>query len=263
MRLRIVGLWVFAWKRHEMSDLSGQVALVTGAAVRTGRAIALGLAGEGANIFIHYNRNHQQALQLADEIRAMGCQAWVGSADFCDAAAVNALADQLINEVGRLDLLVNNVGNYPVKSPLECSPDEMREVFEANLIAPFALIQQLMPLLQQSASAQVVNLGYAGVELITANTKVMAYQMSKTALLVMTKTLAKELGPLGVRVNMVSPGQLENSVDLPPNIADRVPLQRAGRTQDIVDAIVYLSKKESYITGINLEVAGGYRLALA
>ena len=246
-----------------MSDLSGQVALVTGAAVRTGRAIALGLAAQGADIFIHYHRNHQQALQLADEITALGRQAWIGSADFCDASGVKTLVDQLVAEVGRVDLLVNNVGNYPIKPPLDYSPEEIREVFEANLIAPFALIQQLMPLLQQSASAQVINLGYAGVELITANTKVMAYQMSKTALLVMTKTLAKELGPQGVRVNMVSPGQLENSVDLPPNIAERVPLQRAGTTQDIVDAIVYLSKKGSYVTGVNLEVAGGYRLALA
>lgn len=243
-------------------DLSGQVTLVTGAAVRTGKAIAMGLAQAGADVIVHCHRNEQAAQATAGEIRSMGRNAWVFSANFEAPDGASELAQRVTDDVGQLDILINNVGNYPVKPPLQHSTEEFRSTMETNLVAPFTLIRELEPLLNQSNSASVINLGYAGAEQVVANAKSMVYQMSKTALLVMTKTLAQELGPRGIRVNMISPGHLDNSVDLPTDLASDVPLQRAGTTDDIVDALLYLLRRNSYVTGVNLEVAGGYRLAL-
>lgn len=243
--------------------LTGQTALVTGAAVRTGRAIALALAEGGADLIVHANHSVSAANELAVEIRDIGRNAWVCTANFEEAEGARRLANRVTTEVGRLDILVNNVGNYPVKSPLAHQTDELRATLESNLIAPFTLIRELAPLLDRSSNANVVNLGYAGVEQVVANRNAMAYQISKTGLLILTKTLAQELGPRGIRVNMVSPGHLDNSVDLPSELATHVPLQRAGTTSDIIDAIFYMLKPGSYVTGTNLEVAGGYRLSLS
>ena len=120
------------------------------------------------------------------------------------------------------------------------------------------------PALAASGIGHVINLGYAGVEHLVANTRAMAYQISKAGLLVLTRSLAQALGPDGIRVNMVSPGHIDNSVDLPADIHSHVPLGRPARIDDIAGALLFLlSPAGGYITGANIEVAGGYRLSLA
>jgi NAD(P)-dependent dehydrogenase (short-subunit alcohol dehydrogenase family) len=111
--------------------------------------------------------------------------------------------------------------------------------------------------------AGIVNIGYAGVESLTGTTHNTAYLISKTGLLILTKSLAQALGPRGIRANMVSPGILSNSVELPRKPADFIPLGVLGETADVADAVEYLlGPKARYITGVNLDVAGGYHLGL-
>lgn len=246
-----------------LAELRGRVALVTGAAQRTGRGLALALAGAGADVVVHYGRSREAAQALVAEITAQGRRAWAVPADLAVPGAAEALARAALDHAGRLDVLVHNVGNYPLGDALHLSPDGFRATLETNLTAAYALVHTARDALA-AARGNVIALGYAGVGQVVAHPRAMAYQMSKTALLVMVKSLAQALGPQGVRVNMVSPGHLENSVDLPDAIAAHVPLARAVTVDEICAAVLYLlSPAGAAITGANLEVAAGYRLALA
>ena len=246
------------------ADLRGRVALVTGAAKRTGRGLALALAGAGADVVVHYGRSRQEAGSAVAEIAALGRRGIAIQADLGQPGEAERLIATALERAGRLDVLVNNVGNYPLGDPLGLTPDEFRATLETNLTAPYALIRAAQPALAASGSGHVINLGYAGVEHLAANTRAMAYQISKAGLLVLTRSLAQALGPAGIRVNMISPGHIDNSVDLPADIRRHVPLGRPARVDDIAGALLFLlSPAGAYITGANLEVAGGYRLSLA
>ncbi|ANX03678.1 SDR family NAD(P)-dependent oxidoreductase [Immundisolibacter cernigliae] len=246
------------------ADLSGRVALVTGAARRTGRGLALALARAGADVVVHYGQSRQDAESAVAEIAALGRRGFAISADLSRPGQAETLIEASLTQAGRLDVLINNIGNYPLGDPLGLSPDQFRATLETNLTAPYALIRAALPALLASGAGQVINLGYAGVEHMIANTRAMAYQISKAGLLVLTRSLAQALGSQGVRVNMVSPGHIDNSVDLPADIASHVPLGRPARIDDIAGVVLFLlSPAGAYITGANIEVAGGYRLSLA
>lgn len=246
------------------ADLTGRVALVTGAARRTGRGLALALARAGADVVVHYGQSRQNAESAVSEIIALGRRGFAISADLARPGQAETLIAAALTQAGRLDVLINNVGNYPLGDPLGLSPDQFRATLETNLTAPYALIRAALPALVASGAGQVINLGYAGVEHMIANTRAMAYQISKAGLLVLTRSLAQALGPQGVRVNMVSPGHIDNSVDLPADIESHVPLARPAQVDDITGAVLFLlSPAGGYITGANIEVAGGYRLSLA
>ncbi len=105
----------------------------------------------------------------------------------------------------------------------------------------------------------MINIGYAGVERLQANPAAAPYEISKVGLLILTRSLAAAYGPRGVRCNMISPGQLSNSVDLPDDLAAEIPLGRAGTLDDVAQAMEYLLGAD-YVTGTNINVAGGYRL---
>src|SRR5690606_3562491 len=162
---------------------------------------------------------------------------------------------------GKLHARVNNVGVYKVGPLLRFSPDDFDAVLRANLTACWRLIHGLLPRMPRGAG--IVNIGYAGVEALSGTTHNTAYLISKTGLLILTKSLAQALGPRGVRVNMVSPGILSNSVELPKKPSDFVPLGHLGDVADVVDAVDFLvSDAARYITGVNLDVAGGYHMVL-
>ena len=246
------------------TPLAGRTALVTGAAKRTGRTIALQLAQAGADLLLHYHHSESEARQTAAECAAFGINADIVSADLNQPQqAAEMIRQQAQQRNLAIDILINNVGNYPVSGPLELEVEAFASNLNCNLLAPYALIRELLPLLTDSASADIINLGYSGAEHAVANRHAMSYQISKTGLLIMTRTLAQELGPQGIRVNMVSPGQIDNSVDLPNELADHIPLGHAGTEQDIADTIVFLLSSGRYISGANIDVGGGYRMGLA
>ncbi|MFT7620429.1 MAG: 3-oxoacyl-[acyl-carrier protein] reductase [Planctomycetota bacterium] len=240
-------------------DLSNKTALITGSARRLGRHLALSLAEAGCDIVVHHHQHTEDAATLVQEIENLGRRAWSLKADFLEAGAVERLADEAIEQAGQLDILVNNVGNYLSKPVLETTPDEWRDILEANVIAPHALIRKFVAQCPDTGG-HILNIGYAGVENLRPHPTATAYQISKSGLLIMTKTYAETLAKDGIRVNMISPGHLDNSVDLPVNISAEIPIGRAGRLSDIEDALHYLLDFDGYVTGVNLDVAGGYRL---
>ncbi|MBL4621714.1 MAG: SDR family oxidoreductase, partial [Immundisolibacteraceae bacterium] len=239
-------------------------ALVTGSAIRTGRSIALQLASAGANLLIHYHHSGEAAEQTAAACRQFGVRAETVSADLGQPEQAGQIIFQAAEDHGlAIDILVNNVGNYPNSPPLGLPADQFGDLLNTNLIAPYALIQALLPQLSSAPEADIINLGYSGAEHPVANHHAMAYQISKTGLLILTRTLAQQLGPQNIRVNMVSPGQLDNSVDLPDSLLDHIPLGYAGSESDIAETIEFLLVQGRYINGANIDVGGGYRMGLA
>lgn len=239
-----------------------KVALVTGSAKRLGREIALRLGALGYHVWVHYLASRSDAEGVLAAIRAAGGSGSLVRGDMSRKADVSAIAGRVGKASGRIDLLVNNVGIYRTGSLLDYAVDDFSCTLQANLVGPFHLAQSLLPCFPPQGGS-IVNIGYAGVESLTASDHNTAYLISKSGLYVLTKSLALALGPRGIRVNMVSPGILDNSVELPERPSDQVPLGRLGTVSDVCDAVEFLAgDKAAYVTGANLDVAGGYRLRL-
>jgi NAD(P)-dependent dehydrogenase (short-subunit alcohol dehydrogenase family) len=237
-----------------------KTALVTGSSVRTGRSIGLHLARDGWRVVVHGRPGGEAEAQDAARVfREAGGEAVVALADISTEAGCRELSSMVPD--GPLDLLVHNIGIYRTGALLSTSAQDWTDTLRTNLDAPFHLTRFLVDRMPPGSS--IVAIGYVGTGKLAGTLRTGAYSISKTGLLVLVRSLALELGPRGIRVNMVSPGQLENSVDLPQDISRRVPLGRAGRVDEIAEAVTWLaSDKASYVTGQELEVAGGLMLSL-
>ncbi|MCO4770601.1 MAG: SDR family oxidoreductase [Deltaproteobacteria bacterium] len=238
--------------------MSRPVALITGGALRLGAHLARCLADDGWDVAVNYRSSAAEAEALAAELRGRGGNAWALQADVSRRGDVAAMFASLAEGAGRLDLLLNNVGIYEPKPLSEVTPDDWDHAIGANLSGSFYCVHAALPLLREGGG-NIITIGYAGLDALTAAPEAAPYQVSKVGMLVLTKALAKELAPEGVRANMISPGQLENSVDLPDDPATALPAGRAGTLDDIAGALRYLLGAD-YVTGVNIDVAGGYRL---
>ncbi len=236
-----------------------RVAVVTGGARRLGRHLCQAMARRGYDVIVVYRSADDDARLLVDEIAATGVGARALKVDVADKRAVAAAFAGIAAAEGRVDLLINNVGNYNPQDVTKLDPDVWDETMAANLSGAYYCCYGALALMP--AGGNVINIGMAGLEGIRANRRGADYYVSKTGLLVLTRALAAAYAERQVRVNMVSPGQLDNSVDLPPpdELARWVPLGRSGTLDDISQAVHYLLDA-SYVTGVNIDVAGGYRL---
>jgi len=231
-----------------------RVALITGGARRLGAHLARTLAGAGWKTIINYKTSEAAAEALVTELGV----GWAIQADVSSQTDVSSMFAEVERREGRLDLLINNVGIYEPKCLRGVTPDEWDSALGANLSGSFYCIHAALPLLE-AQGGNIISIGYAGLDSMTAAPEAAPYQVSKVGMLVLTKALAKECAPHGVRANMISPGQLENSVDLPEDLVAAIPAGRAGTLDDIAGAMMYLLSA-NYVTGVNLDVAGGYRL---
>jgi NAD(P)-dependent dehydrogenase (short-subunit alcohol dehydrogenase family) len=241
---------------------SAKVALVTGSAKRLGRELALRFGAAGYFTWVHYLSSKSDAEAVLAEIESRGGRGAVVKGDMASKRDISAMADKVRKVSGRLDALVNNVGIYLTGDLLGYKAEDFEATLQTNLVGVYRLIQDTLDLFPEDGGA-IVNIGYSGVGSLTASTHNTAYLISKTGLFVLTKSLAQALGPRKIRVNMVSPGILDNSVELPKRPRDYIPLGRLGGCGDVCDAVEFLAGgKSGYITGINLDVAGGYMLGL-
>ncbi len=226
--------------------------LVTGSAEGLGCAIVKACASKGWPVVIHYRHSQEKAEQLCDEIKQKGKEAATIQGDFKDLQGVNDFIERYQAAFKETCRLVNNVGNYLV-APSYVTPAEMwYELFQTNFHAAVSLTQALLPALRKRRGT-VVNMGVAGVGKSRSDVYSPVYTITKEALWAYTCSLAKELLPMQVRVNMVSPGYTENTVDF--IAGEKVVLEEVAR------AVVFcLDEKQSYMTGQNLAIAGGARL---
>jgi NAD(P)-dependent dehydrogenase (short-subunit alcohol dehydrogenase family) len=238
---------------------SSPVAVVTGGARRLGRHLCATLAARGYDVVILYRDSEADAHALVEQIAGTGRRARALAVDVgVDAQVAAVFADVAAHE-GCVDLLVNNVGNYNPQHVTRLDPSVWDATLATNLSGAYYCCFHALTLMRPGGS--IVNIGMAGLEGIRANVHGTDYYVSKTGLLVLTRALAAAYAKENIRVNMVSPGQLENSIDLPTSeeIGRSVPLGRAGTLHDIAQAVEYLLDAV-YVTGVNLNVAGGYRL---
>ena len=237
------------------------VALVTGSAKRVGKQLILTLSESNYDVWIHYKSSEKEAFELRDSIRKKGRVAHCIQGDIRDKKQVQNIIQSIKRISGRLDVLVNNIGEYKCAPLLEYPVEDFESTIQSNLLGSFYMIHYALPIFQRGGS--IINLGYSGISSLVAHPHNTAYSISKLGLLSLTKSYAYELGSRGIRVNMISPGQLENSVDLPENFDQQVPLGRVGHVKDISNTLLFLINEcASYITGQNIDVAGGYMMKL-
>lgn len=231
---------------------------ITGAAQGLGRAIALALAKPGASLVLHYHTNRSLAEEVATLCLERGAsKAECIGGDFSSYHTVEDFLQRYLTAFSDTQYLVNNVGNYLRKTALETTDEESKELFQNNFHAPCQIICALSESIKQNKGS-IVNIGYAGVAQQVLNRHCVAYHAAKTALWTVTKSFAEELAPHGVSVNMVSPGYLENS-RLPST--QKLPMGRAGTLEETARVVAFLlDPEQNYVTGQNIDVAGGVRL---
>jgi NAD(P)-dependent dehydrogenase (short-subunit alcohol dehydrogenase family) len=241
-------------------ELAGTTALVTGATSGIGRATALALAQLGAHVVLS-GRDESRGNQVVKEIRAAGGRASFVAADLSDEASARFLARRATEELGQVDVLVNNAGIFPFGPTDQTTEEAFDSVFALNVKAPYFLVAQLAPDMARRGRGAIINVttmvaeqGAAGMGL---------YGASKAALVLLTKSWAAEYGPSGVRVNAVSPGPTRTEGTAPmgnalDELAKAGPAGRPGSPEEIAGAITYLaSDRSSFVHGAVLPVDGG------
>ncbi len=240
-----------------MSTQAGRAALVTGGGRRVGKAIALALAGRGADVVIHYNGGAAEAEETAAEIRALGVRAALVRCDLSAVTAATALPALAHDAFGRLDIVVNSAAMM-VRTPVgDVSPEAWDAMFALNLRAPFFIAQAAAPLLREHAGAAIVNIAdLAAYETWPAY---VPHAMTKAGIVQMTRGLARALAP-AIRVNAVAPGAVllpdEWDTETSQRFAATTPLGRLGTAEDVAQAVVYLCEAP-YVTGEVIIVDGG------
>ena len=242
-------------------SLTGKAALVTGGSRGIGAAIAHRLAADGADVAITYGASATRAAEVVDAIKATGSRALALPVDSTAPEAGRRAVDAVVDEFGRLDILVNTAGVFH-NGPLErVRPEEVDHAIDLHVRAPFLFSQAAAVVLPDGG--RIITIGsnladrtpYPGVAL---------YAATKAAVVGMTRGLARELGPRGITVNVVAPGNTDtemNPADSPDAAADlpNIPLGRFAHADEIAAAVAYLAGEEArYVSGTTLTVDGGY-----
>jgi pteridine reductase len=239
-------------------SLQGRVALVTGAAKRLGRTIAMRLAEEGADVLIHHRSSGAEAASAVVEIQKLGRRAVAIAADLGSVTEIKRLFDETAKYFGRLDILVNSAANFLPASIVSTTEQVWDSSLDTNVKAPFFCAQAAGPLLRRTRGT-IIN--FADVGGILGWPGYVPHCVSKAGVIMLTRVLAKELAP-EVRVNAIAPGTITMPGDPPEWEEDyikRAPLKRSGRPSDITDTVLFLVRSE-FITGQVLIVDGGRSL---
>lgn len=247
-----------------MSELDNRVALVTGAGVGIGRAIALRLAEAGAFVGVHFCASEQQAKVTLAEIRASGGDGVLLQADFSDAAQATALVDKLVEQTQRMDILVNNAGDPLERVRIEDCPRETWEKSLAvNLTGAFLVTQKAIPHLRASGNGSIINNLSLSVQTGGAN-GAGPYAIAKGGLQVMTRTLARELAP-EVRTNAIMPGVIETrhherftAPERMEQYKKETPMSRNGQAEEVAGTVLFLASDAArFVNGALLDINGG------
>jgi pteridine reductase len=243
--------------RMSNTPLAGKTALVTGAAKRIGREIALTLADEGADIIVHYRSSEDEARELLQELEDRGVRSWLVQADFEKPDETDSLVERALAQAGWLDILVNSASIFPSDKLENLTFDGLMKNIQVNSWSPFVLMRSFA---EKSGRGAIVNMldsrvwGYDWTHV--------GYILSKHVLTAMTKMAALQYAP-DITVNGIAPGLIlpppgkpESYIDA---LKDTIPLRRHGDPQDIADAVAYLVKSD-FVTGEVIFVDGGRHL---
>ena len=245
-----------------MKTLNNQTALVTGGSRGIGRAIALAMAEEGANVAILYAGNETAAAQTVQEAEAFGVKALSYRCDVSSEQAVKETVDQVLKDFGRVDILVNNAGIVRDGFLLSMKEEAFDDVINTNLKGAFHLIRQLYSHMMRRKSGRIINI--SSIVGLNGNAAQANYAAAKAGIIGLTKSMAKELAARGVTCNAIAPGFIHSDMtDAMPEkardaISSQIPMKRVGQPQDVAALAVFLAGPgASYITGEVIRVDGG------
>ncbi len=241
-------------------SLNSKTALVTGASRGIGRAIALRLAEDGANVAVIYAGSADKAEAVVNEITALGVNAKAYRCNVADSAAVNETVKAVTNDLGKIDILVNNAGITRDGLMLRMKDEDFDAVLDTNLKGAFNMIRACYSGFIRKKSGRIINI--SSVSGIMGNAGQANYSASKAGVIGLTKSVARELASRGITCNAVAPGFIQT--DMTENLGDNnpllnsIPLGRMGKPEDIAAAVAFLaSDSAAYITGEVLKVDGG------
>jgi len=244
------------------SVLQDQVAVITGAGRGIGRAIALRFAKAGADVAC-VSRTAENSEKVAGEVRSLGRKAWAHAVDVTDAKAVEAAAEKILAESGRIDILINNAGVTRDGLLMRMSEEDWDTVLDTNLKGAFTFTKAFTrAFLKQKRSGRIINI--SSVIGLIGNAGQCNYAASKAALIGFTKSIARELGSRNITVNAIAPGFIETDMtaaltpEMRTELLKKIPLSALGRPEDIAEAALFLAAPAArYITGQVLTVDGG------
>ena len=244
-----------------MKSLENQIAVVTGAGRGIGRAIALKFAAEGADVVV-VSRTQENSEKVAAEIRALGRKAWAHAVDVADAAAVNAAAEKILAEAGKVDILVNNAGVTRDGLLMRMPDADWDTVLNTNLKGAFLVTKAFVRSFIKQRSGRIINI--SSVIGLIGNAGQSNYAASKAGLIGFTQSTARELASRGITANAIAPGFIETDMTselnegLRAEILKKIPLGCLGQSEDIAAAAWYLASPGArYVTGQVLTVDGG------
>lgn len=238
--------------------MSEKIAFITGASRGIGKGCALELAKAGYDIVINYVGDDQLAIDTIEEIKAFGVEGFAYKFDVTDKEEVAKYMDEIIKKHGRIDVLLNNAGITRDGLFIRMTNENWDAVINTNLSSAFYITQPVVKAMMKQRSGCIINM--ASVVGVSGNAGQANYSAAKAGLIGLTKTLAKELGSRGIRVNAVAPGFINTAMtkDLDTSkFLDFIPLKRLGEIEDITKTVKFLAADTDYITGQVIEVDGG------
>lgn len=249
---------IITLRQKDLMELSGKTALITGSAIRLGRAISLALAEKGCNLILHYHSSVDNVHELLEQVNRKNISATLIKADLTDENESFSLFTKILEFVHHVDILVNNAGIYLNGNALQTTKDIWDKQFMLNLRSPFILSQEFVRQLPEGMPGRILNISDAKV--LRPKPDHFAYRLTKSSMNEMTKMLAKELAP-NITVNALAPGLIlplagREINDLQKNTISRIPLQRLGGLEVIEDNVIHILEQD-FLTGQIITLDGG------
>lgn len=239
-----------------------KIALITGATRGIGKEIAITLAKEGYDIAINYRTENEDVINTKKEIESLNVRCFMVQGDVSNFENCENFINKIIEEYGKIDVLVNNAGITKDNLFLRMKEEEFKSVIDVNLIGTFNVTKNVIPYMIKAKSGRIINI--SSVVGVSGNAGQTNYSASKAGIIGFTKSLAKEVGSRNVLVNAVAPGFIDTSMtavlkdDVKEDIAKQIPLKRMGKVEDVARVVKFLASEDSsYITGQVIHVDGG------
>jgi 3-oxoacyl-[acyl-carrier protein] reductase len=245
--------------------LAGRCALVTGGSRGIGKGIALGMARAGARVAIAYRSNKVAAQNTLRQLQAQGSDAFGIETDVTDPQRVEFMVSKCVERFGRLDILVNNVGDFRWKALAESSLQEWQEIVASNLLSVVFASKCALPVMRRQRWGRIINLGAVGAERAFGQATISAFASAKAGLVAFSRSLAIEEAKHGITVNVVNPSNIDESeitLEEARRMRDaRFPIGRPPTAEDVAHAVLFFaSDGAEYVTGQVLNVSGGWLL---
>jgi len=246
-------------------SLRNRVAVVTGGTRGIGRGIALGLAREGAKIVLVYRANKAAAQMALRELQTVGAECVAVETNIADPARAEQLVKTVADRFGRIEVLVNNVGDFRWGTLAESPVEEWTSIFDSNVTTVFYMCRAALPLMRKGHWGRIINLGAVGAERAFGQAKISAYAAAKAAVVAMSRSLALEEAKNGITVNVVNPSSIDEkdlTLEEARKLKDaRYPIGRPPTVDDVAAAVSFFASEEAeYVTGQVVNVSGGWML---